>query len=77
MRRERRIRGPLMTRTLIRVDGDLTDELMSAFPHLQSTRQRAQTTITGDVEDQEELQGVLNFLTSLGVGVLEVITIPG
>lgn len=66
-----------MTRTLIRVDGDLTDELMSAFPHLLSTRQRAQTTITGDVEDQEELQGVLNFLTSLGVGVLEVITIPG
>lgn len=33
-------------------------------------------TLTGDVEDQQELQGVLNFLDAMGVTVLEVVTIP-
>jgi hypothetical protein len=34
-----------------------------------------QTTLFGDVEDQEELQGVLNFLSSMGVTVVDVVTI--
>jgi hypothetical protein len=65
-----------MTKLMIRVDAELTDELMSAFPHLRSKTYPAQTLLTGDVEDQEELQGVLNFLSSMGVAVLEVVTIP-
>jgi len=65
-----------MTRTLIRVEGELTDELSSAFPHLRTQRQVPQTTVVGDLEDQEELQAVLNFLRALGVAVVDVVTIP-
>ncbi|WP_344048554.1 hypothetical protein [Nocardioides panacihumi] len=65
-----------MTRMLIRVDAELSEELLSAFPHLTSRRQRASTTLTGDVADQEQLQGVLNLLSSLGIDVVEVLTIP-
>ncbi len=51
-----------MTRILIRVDGTVSDELASAFPQLSPRAQRAETTLVGDVTDQEELQGVLNLL---------------
>jgi hypothetical protein len=66
----------VMTRTLIRVDGEVTDELMTAFPQLRSRTHPAQSTLTGDLQDQEELQGVLNYLSSLGITVVEVLTIP-
>ena len=65
-----------MTRMMIRVDAELSDELVGAFPHLTARTQRATTTITGDMADQEELQGVLNLLNSLGISVVEVVTIP-
>ena len=61
---------------LIRVDAELSDELSGAFPHLTARSQPASTTITGDVADQQELQGVLNLLSSLGIDVIEVLTIP-
>ena len=32
--------------------------------------------ITGDVADQQELQGILNFLSSMGIEITEVVTIP-
>ena len=73
-------RGPKgwahVTRVLIRLDDELTDEMMSAFPQLTPTVQRTQTTLRGDVADQEELQGVLNFLSSMGVTIVDVVTIP-
>ena len=31
---------------------------------------------TGDLADQEELQGVLNLLSSLGIDIVEIVTIP-
>jgi hypothetical protein len=65
-----------VTRVLIRLDDELTDEMMSAFPQLTPTVQRTQTTLRGDVVDQEELQGVLNFLSSMGVTIVDVVTIP-
>jgi hypothetical protein len=65
-----------MTRMMIRVDAEISDELSSAFPHLTARSQRATTTLTGDVTDQQELQGVLNLLSSLGINVVEVLTIP-
>jgi len=65
-----------MTRMMIRVDGELSDEFSSAFPHLTPRLHRAQTTLVGDVVDQEELQGVLNLLHSLGIVVVEIVTIP-
>ncbi|GAA4372405.1 hypothetical protein [Nocardioides caricicola] len=60
---------------LIRVDAELTDELSGAFPHLVARTQRA-TTLTGEMADQQELQGVLNLLSSLGISVIEVVAFP-
>ena len=65
-----------MTRMMIRVDAELSDELAGAFPHLTPTTQRATTTLTGDLADQEELQGVINLLNALGIKVVEIVTIP-
>jgi len=65
-----------MTRMMIRVDAELSDELVGAFPHLVTQTQRATTTLTGDLADQQELQGVIHLLNSLGIKVLEIVTIP-
>jgi hypothetical protein len=54
----------------------MSDELAGAFPHLTPRRHRASTTLTGQIADQQELQGVLNLLGSLGFDVVEVVTIP-
>jgi len=64
-----------MTKMLIRVDAELSDELTSKFPHLRIKSHPRQTTLVGDVVDQEELQGVLNYLSSMGVTVVDVVTI--
>jgi hypothetical protein len=68
--------GGAVTRVLIRLDDEVTDELLSAFPQLTVSLRRTQTTLTGDIADQEELQGVLNFLSSLGITIVDVVTIP-
>lgn len=65
-----------VARMMIRIDAELSDELTSAFPHLTTRRHRASTTLTGEIADQQELQGVLNLLSSLGLDVVEVLTIP-
>ncbi len=64
-----------MTRIMIRVDAEVSDELAGAFPYLTPRHHRAQTTLTGEVSDQQELQGVLNLLSSLGIDVVDVVTI--
>lgn len=65
-----------MTRVMIRVDDEVSDELLSAFPQLVPTVTHTQTTLTGQVLDQEELQGVINHLATMGVTIVEVLTIP-
>ena len=65
-----------MTKVLIRVDAKLSDELTGAFPQLKVRNHPAQTTLMGDLSDQEELQGVLSLLRSLGIDVVEVVTLP-
>lgn len=65
-----------MTKMMIRLDNELSDELIGAFPYLTATHQKASTTLTGDVTDQQELQGLLSLLDNLGISVLEVVTIP-
>jgi len=62
---------------LIRVDAELSDELSAAFPQLTAHCNPASTTLTGEIADQQELQGVLNLLSSLGIDTVEVLTIPG
>lgn len=65
-----------MTKLMIRVAAEISDEMISAFPQLRPAVQQPHTTLTGDVADQQELQGVLNWLASLGIEVIEVVTIP-
>jgi hypothetical protein len=65
-----------VAKMLIRVDAEMSDELSGAFPHLTARHHRASTTLTGQISDQQELQGVLNLLSSLGIDVIEVLTIP-
>ena len=65
-----------MTKVLIRVDAKLSDELTSAFPQLLVKNHPAQTTLMGDLSDQDELQGVLSLLRALGIDVVEVVTLP-
>lgn len=62
--------------TLIRVDGEITRELAAAFPHLVARTHPPQTTLTGDVLDQRELEGILHFLGMLQIPVIEVFTMP-
>jgi hypothetical protein len=70
-----RERAPV-TKVLIRVNAKLSDELTTAFPQLMVKNHPAQTTLMGDLSDQDELQGVLNFLRSLGIDIVEILTLP-
>ena len=65
-----------MAKVMIRVDAELPEELTHAFPHLTARRHPPSTTLSGEIRDQQELQGVLNLLTSLRIDVVEVVTIP-
>lgn len=65
-----------MTKVMIRVNDEVSEELMSAFPQLVPTVNPTQTTLTGHVVDQQELQGVINFLASMGVTIVDIMTIP-
>ncbi|SDK55637.1 hypothetical protein SAMN05428985_104485 [Nocardioides sp. YR527] len=65
-----------MTRVLIRVNGELSNELQKAFPQLSVQAHREQSTLTGEVPDQEALQGVLHALRADDIDVIEVVTIP-
>jgi hypothetical protein len=67
--------GPV-TRVIIRVNAELSDELTTAFPGLTVRNQPVQSTLTGELSDQDELQGVLSLLRSLGIDIVEVVTIP-
>jgi len=60
----------------IRLDAELSHELSAAFPQLTVRHHRASTTLTGQVNDQDELQGLLRLLSSLGVEVVQVFTLP-
>jgi hypothetical protein len=53
------------------VEGELSDNLKPAFPGMTLTRSNGNTTLTGDMRDQAELQGVLQRVSGLGLTLLE------
>jgi hypothetical protein len=53
------------------VQGELSDNLQPAFPGMQLTRTSGNTTLTGDIRDQAELQGLLQRVSGLGLTLLE------
>ncbi|WP_433168294.1 hypothetical protein [Kribbella sp. CA-247076] len=65
-----------MTQYLLRVEGELSPGLISAFPQLSVDLELTQTLLTGPVEDAAELTGIINHLTALGVTLVELVRIP-
>jgi hypothetical protein len=55
----------------ITVEGELSDNLKPAFPGMTLTRSNGNTTLTGDIRDQAELQGLLQRVSGLGLTLLE------
>ncbi|GAA1559207.1 hypothetical protein GCM10009789_10750 [Kribbella sancticallisti] len=65
-----------MSRYLIRVEGELSPGLVSAFPQLTADLEILQTVLMGPVEDASELTGIINHLTALGVTIVDLVRIP-
>jgi hypothetical protein len=65
-----------MTTVFIRVDADISEDLVGAFPQLTVRHQPASTTLSGTILDQQQLQGVLGLLDLLRVPITEVIAVP-
>ena len=66
--------APMRTsrRCEIRVRGLLGPTFLQAFPTLRSCRRGRDTLLTGAVEDQAELFGVLHGIEALGLELLEL-----
>jgi hypothetical protein len=56
------------------VEGELSDELGSAFPGMRLARTEGKTVLVGQVRDQAELQGLLQRISNLGLTLLRAST---
>ena len=65
-----------MHQYVIRVDGRLPDDALTGFESLSVAPQGIQTVLSGDLPDQAALAGVLDYLTGLGVEIVEVLQVP-
>jgi hypothetical protein len=54
------------------VEGELSDGMNPAFARMTLTRAGGNTTLTGPVRDQPELQGLLRRISDLGLTLLDV-----
>ena len=53
------------------VEGELSDNLESAFHRMTLTRAEGNTVLNGNVRDQAELHGLLQRVSDLGLTLLE------
>jgi hypothetical protein len=65
-----------MTHYVIRVAGRLSDELLTAFPHLAATTEPVTTVLQGRLPDQSALTAVLDRLDELGIDILDMTSLP-
>ena len=56
----------------IRILGELSERLLTAFPSLQAKTGAGETVLTGVLPDQAALYGVLDEIEALGLVLLEV-----
>ncbi|HET6940250.1 MAG TPA: hypothetical protein VFI19_16655 [Nocardioides sp.] len=54
---------------VIRVEGELSDHLMTWFPSLAAQAQDGHTVLCGDLPDQSSLLGVLAALDMMGARI--------
>jgi shikimate kinase len=57
------------------VDGELSDQVSSAFAGMTLTRNRGKTILEGGVRDQAELQALLQRVSDLGLTLLSASTV--
>ena len=55
----------------VTVEGELGDYVATAFPGMALAHGHGTTTLTGELRDQAELQGVLQRVSDLGLTLLE------
>ena len=68
--------GAMGSRTYrLTVEGELTDRMSSSFQGMTLRRVAGNTSLTGVVRDQSELQGLLQRVSALGLTLLEMTTI--
>jgi hypothetical protein len=60
----------------IRVDGQMSKELTTAFPELDSFVVPRQTVLYGQVDDEAHLYGLLIRFQSLGLHIVEFRRLP-
>lgn len=60
----------------IRVDGHMSETLVSAFPELEHVVISGQTVLYGPVVDEAHLYGLLARFQSLGLHVVELRRLP-
>jgi hypothetical protein len=65
-----------MDQYLIRVDGRLPDDALKGFESLSVVPQGVQTVLSGDLPDQAALAGILDYLTELGIVIVDVVKVP-
>jgi hypothetical protein len=65
-----------MTGYLFRVEGELSPELLGAFPQLTAELHLVQTVLSGQVTDASELLGIMEHLSTVGVDIVEVVRLP-
>jgi hypothetical protein len=56
----------------VRVHGQLSETMLTAFPELRAQVQGAETVLAGQLPDQAALFGVLGWIEALGLELLEV-----
>jgi hypothetical protein len=57
------------------VEGELSDRMSSSFDGMTLERLDGNTTLTGELRDQSELQGLLQRVSALGLVLLEATTV--
>ena len=65
-----------MTHYVIRVAGELSEDLLTAFPRLAATTQPVTTVLQGQLPDQAALTAVFDRLDELGIDILDMTTLP-
>ena len=73
-RRDGDARGMPVREYSLVVEGELGDELGSAFAGMTLTRKEGKTVLVGQVRDQAELQGLLQRISNLGLTLLSAST---
>jgi hypothetical protein len=58
------------------VEGELSERFSEAFPGMSMKAESGQTIIMGEIVDQSHLHGILDRISSMGLPLVSVQTLP-